>query len=115
MENQIKKCSLKSHNKFNAIINCQTCKIYMCEKCLIFHSELFEDHKIINLDIDKNKIFTGICREEKHKDELDYYCKDHNILCCAACISKIKSKGNGKHRDCQICNIEEIKDEKKIN
>ena len=54
MENQIKKCSLKSHNKFNAIINCKECKLYMCEKCLVHHSELFEDHKVINLNININ-------------------------------------------------------------
>ena len=35
MEDQLKKCSLKSHNKFNATVNCLTCKLYMCEKCLI--------------------------------------------------------------------------------
>ena len=113
MEDQLKKCSLKSHNKFNATVNCLTCKLYMCEKCLTHHSELFEDHKIINLNINTNKSFTGICKEEKHFIELEYYCKDHNILCCAACISKIKSKGNGNHKDCQIYNIEEIKEEKK--
>ena len=39
--------------------------------------------------------------------------KTHNSLCCAACISKIESKGNGTHKDCDICNIEEIKHEKK--
>ena len=113
MENRIEKCSLKSHKNFNAIIHCQNCRVYLCENCSIFHSELFEDHKIMNLNIDKTKIFTGICKEKKHNDELEYFCKDHNILCCAACISKIKSKGNGNHKDCQICNIEEIKEEKK--
>ena len=113
MENEIKKCSLKSHNKFVAIIHCQTCKSYMCEKCSIFHSELFDEHKIINLNVDEDKIFTGICKENKHNKELDYFCKEHNMLCCAACISKIKSKGNGNHADCQICNIEEIENEKK--
>ena len=113
MENKIEKCSLKSHKNYNAIIHCQNCKVNLCEKCSIFHSELFEDHKIINLNIDKTKNFTGICKEKKHNIELEYFCKDHNILCCAACISKIKSKGNGNHKDCQICNIEEIKEEKK--
>ena len=45
---------------------------------------------------------------------MEYYCKDHNMLCYAACISKIKSKGNGNHADCQICNIVEI-ETKKMN
>ena len=40
---------------------------------------------------------------------LDYYCKTHNILCCAACIAKIKGRGNGQHKKCEICFIEKIK------
>ena len=115
MEEQPKNCSLKSHNKYKAIIYWYSCKLSMCDKCSVHHSELFEGHKTINLDKDKDKgikkIFTWLCKEEKHKIELEYYCKAHNILCCAACINKIQSKGNGKHKDCQICNIEEIKDE----
>ena len=47
--------------------------------------------------------------------KLEYYCKDHNILCCAACISKIEGKGNSQHKDCNICFIEDIKEEKKRN
>ena len=43
MENEIKKCSQKNHNKYIAIIHCQTCKLYMCEKCSIFHWGLFEE------------------------------------------------------------------------
>ena len=57
--------------------------------------------------------FSGICKEIKHKVELEFYCKNHNQLCCAACLSKIKNKGNGQHSDCDVCLIEEIKNEKK--
>ena len=42
-----------------------------------------------------------------------YFCKTHNKLCCAACLSKIKRKGDGQHFDCDVCSIEEIKEEKK--
>ena len=42
---------------------------------------------------------------------MEYFCKDHSQLCCVACISKIKGKGNGEHSDCNICFIEDIKDE----
>ena len=65
--------------------------------------------------MDKNiqDIFTGICKEENHKKELYYYCKTHNILCWVACISKIKDKGNGLYSDCEICFIEDVKDEKR--
>ena len=34
-------------------------------------------------------------------------------MCCAACISKIKGKGNGQHTDCEVDFIENIKNEKK--
>ena len=33
-----------------AIIYCQDCKIYMCDKCKQLHSDLFDSHHIINLD-----------------------------------------------------------------
>ena len=115
MENKIIKCSLKKHNSIDAIYFCQDCNIYMCNKCLNHHSELFEAeiHKIINLNKDTNELFTGFCNEEGHKIKLEYYCKTHNILCCAACLSVINSKGNGKHRKCKVFNIEDIKGEKK--
>ena len=111
MENQ-QKCSLKKHQENNAISYCSECNIYLCNKCGNHHSELFENHSVFNLDKNAQEIFTGICKEFNHKKELIYYCKDHNILCCAACLSKIKDKENGKHHDCNVCTIEEIKNEK---
>jgi len=39
--------------------------------------------------------------------ELGYFCKTHNILCCAAC-----TKESGKHYNCEVCEIGEIKDSK---
>ena len=47
--------------------------------------------------------------------QLSYFCKDHNQLCCAACIAKINKNGDGQHHDCDVCSIEDIKEEKKIN
>ena len=85
----------------------------MCNKCSNHHSELFEEHKTNNLNKDPKQIFTGICNEKKHKEELEYLCKNDNILCCAACLSKINNKGYGQHKDCDVCNIEDIKEEKK--
>ena len=58
------------------------------------------------------EIFTGLCQEQSHKNKLEYYCKNHNKLCCVACLCKIKGKGNGQHSDCKVCYIEEIKEEK---
>ena len=112
MEIQNRKCSSKKHD-IDAINYCDSCKIFMCNKYSNLHSELFETHLPLKLSKEMDEIFTGICKESTHKDLLNYYCKSHNILCCAACISKIKSKGNGLHQNCEVYNIEEIKDEKK--
>ena len=67
---------------------------------------------VINEGTESEDIFTGFCKEKNHQNELDFFCKTHNELCCAACICKINKKGNGKHKDCEVYCIEEIKDEK---
>ena len=72
---------------------------------------MFKNHNPYNSN-KEDEIFTGFCKEENHYDKLNYFCKNHNKLCCASCITKIKSKGNGQHTDCNVCNIEEIKLEK---
>jgi len=113
MKTEIIKCSLKKHEENEAIIYCQECKIYMCNKCNKSHSDLFENHHQYTLEKDIKEIFTGFCKEENHYDNLEYYCKIHNLLCCAKCISKFKTKGSGKHGDCEVCLIEDIKEEKK--
>ena len=59
------------------------------------------------------EIFTGFCPLKNHYIELKYFCKNHNKLCCAACIAKINKIGDGQHRDCDVCIIHEIKEEKK--
>ena len=85
----------------------------MCQKCESFHSKLLPNHKIYNIDkINLEEISQQLCNEEKHNLELQYFCKNHNILCCAKCITKIKNKENGLHKDCDIYTIEEIKEEK---
>ena len=112
MENQ-KKCSLKSHSDNNAISYCQKCEIYMCNKCDKVHSDLYTNHSEFIINENINDFFTGICKEDKYHSKLSYFCKSHNKLCCASCITKIKGEGNGQHKDCDVCFIKEIKDEKK--
>ena len=113
MEYEDKKCTFLEHGEIKANIYCQECKIYMCNKCEIFHSKLLQNHHICNLNKNINDIFTGMCKEKNHLNSLNYFCKTHNELCCAACISKIKDEENGQHRECDIYPIEEIVDEKK--
>ena len=84
-------------------------------KCENYHSKIFQNHHIFQLDKDIHELFTGFCKEKNHKNELYYFCKDHNILCCAICIAKIKTRENGKHHDCNVCDINDILDYKKKN
>ena len=113
MENEKQKCSSKKHKEIDAIYYCQECKVYMCNKCQIYHSGLCKNHKTINIEKDIKEIDEEFCKEKNHTMKLEYFCKTHNQLCCAACISKLKSKGNGLHKDCVICTVEEIVEEKK--
>ena len=108
-----KKCSSKKHSDIDARYYCIECNVFICIKCFNFHSELCDNHHTYELNKNVKEIFTGLCPEINHGKELDYFCSDHNQLCCVVCLSKVKDKGYGKHHDCEICNIEEIKDEKK--
>ena len=113
MEIKKKKCSFKDHREIDANFYCLQCGINICNKCEIFHSKLFENHPIFSLDKNIDEIFTGFCKEKNHKNnDLSFYCKNHNQLCCVSCICKVKTKEIGKHGDCDICLIENIKDEK---
>ena len=115
MEKKIKKCSMLAHKEIDATSFCNLCRIYLCNKCEKLHSDLFQNQHqniiIKNKNIDD--FFLGICTEENHSDELIYYFKNHNKLCCAGCITKIKGKKNGQHKDFEICFIEDIENEKK--
>ena len=112
MEKQKIKCSAKGHEEMYAKIYCGICKIYFCNKCENFHSKLFSNHQIINLENNDKEIFTGFCKEKEHLMKLEYFCKSHNQLCYAACLCKLKKNQNAKHKDCDVCFIEDIKDEK---
>jgi len=113
MENKNKKCFSTEHKEIDAISFCLECNIYMCNKCENLHSKLFNNHHSYKLDKDFNEIFTGLCKYKNHKNEYEFFCKTHNELCCAVCISKIKKEGKGQHTDCDVCLIEDIKNEKK--
>ena len=113
MEEKGKKCSFKEHTIIDAISYCQECKIYMCNDCTNYHKGLFENHNLTNINTGFKDLFNGYCKVKNHFQKLEYFCKTHNQLCCAACIAKIKNKVNGQHTDCNVCLIQEIKNEKK--
>ena len=112
----MKMCSMIEHKDIESISFCEECKIYMCNKCEKHHSELFKNHLQYKLDSNKEMIdiFIGLCLDKNHFVDLQYFCKTHNKLCCAKCITKIKGKENGQHTDCDICLIEDIENQKKI-
>ena len=111
MEIRKTKCSSSKHAEVDAISFCSDCKKYFCNKCLKYHDDI-ENHKAINLN-QKDEIFVDKCKEENHPCKLEFYCKDHNILCCVACTSKFKEKGYGQHYDCNVKHLDDIKDEKR--
>ena len=112
MENNRKTCTFKDHSTIDAISYCFICRIYMCNKCEIFHSKMFEEHNSVNIDKYNKDFFTGYCKEENHPFELEYFCKTHKQLCCAKCVIKIGNKKDAIHKNCDVCALEEIKDEK---
>ena len=112
----MEKCSSTNHKDIEALSFCNDCKLYMCNKCEKHHSELFQkSHNQIKLEKGKNiaELFTGFCNEKNHKLEFQYFCKKHNTLCCAKCITKLKGEENGQHSECDICFIKDIENEKR--
>ena len=84
----------------------------MCNKCGKTHLSWFKTHKSYQLNKDED-FFTGYCLEKNHPNKLEFFCRDHNQLCCANCLCVINKKGYGQHKDCNIDCIEDIKEEKK--
>ena len=113
MEIHKKKCSLREHSEINANIYCKKCEIYMCNKCEVHHFKLYDNHQNFILNEGFDEINEEFCEEETHNHfKLKYFCKTHNKLCCASCITKIKGENDGQHKDCEICCVEDIKEER---
>ena len=87
----------------------------MCNKFENLHSSLFKKHNHFKLNKDIDILFTGYCQEKNHPNKLEYFCKDHNQLGYSKCIAKLNKKGDDQHKDCNVCEIELVKDEKRIN
>ena len=111
MENKIK-CFSEEHKGVDAISFCQECRIYICYKYENIHSSFFKNHNAINLN-KLDEIFTGFCPEKNHQIKLKYFCRNHNKLCCGLCIAKLNKEGDGQHKDCEVCYIENIINEKR--
>ena len=113
MEDNTHKCSADEHSTIDAVKFCQTCNLFLCNKCdQSFHSKLFSSHKVKNLNKEKKGEFINICKESNHSTKYEYFCQTHNKLCCVKCIAKIKDENNGQHKDCTILSLKEAKKEK---
>ena len=107
------KCTLNEYKEINAIKFCPECRIYMCNKCDNYNSSpIFKNHNTYNITKEE-EIFTGFCKEKNHFNKLEYFCQNHNQLCCVTCLCKLNEKGEGQHKDCDVYYIEKIKEEKK--
>ena len=113
MENKNNKCSFENHQNEVGNFYCKICNIYMCNKCYEYHSKLCKSHIIYKINKDNQELFTGYCPKENHLNLLEFFCINHNELCCSSCICKIKNKKYGTHKDCDVCDINDIKEEKK--
>ena len=113
-ENLGKYCTMLNH-KEKAISFCQDCGIFLCNKCQKYHNEIFnsKNHQqnLLDNSKDTSELFINLCQEQNHLCELEYFCKTHNKLICAKCITKIKNKINGIHTDCDISLLEDIENE----
>ena len=57
MDTDKPKCSSIDHIKIDAIIFCNICKVYLCNKCETFHSKIFQNHSVQDLKKEKNNFF----------------------------------------------------------
>ena len=112
-EISINKCYYNEHSEQTATNFCFKCNKFLCETCSTSHCDTNPKHNLFSVDKDLNLNFTGYCTEGNHPNKLDYYCFTHNNLCCAACLCKIKDRGDGQHTECKVCHIDQIKGEKK--
>ncbi|XP_063448471.1 uncharacterized protein LOC134728001 [Mytilus trossulus] len=77
---------------------CSDCEERLCTDCDESHCRFkaFKSHHVIDLSsIGSNKCMPAMKNCNVHSEMLlDYYCTDHEIVCCRACISN-------EHRLCQ--------------
>ncbi|XP_069142153.1 LOW QUALITY PROTEIN: tripartite motif-containing protein 10-like [Argopecten irradians] len=86
-----KPCEKKGKMNIPAKFWCEQTKYYFCESCKVGHHDLFHDDCEPEHITQENKSAT-IRRKMsatgcgKHKEKLEYYCEDHQILGCHKCI-----------------------------
>jgi hypothetical protein len=78
---------------------CQVCRMYLCSDCVICHQRFpaLSDHTLVSIEDIRTHTVKAIplpdtCHVHNGK-ELELYCVDHEVLCCANCVAV-------QHRKC---------------
>lgn len=103
------RCSNPKCGGSAAISFCYECGKYMCDSCEGFHSSFCPNHATVpvsDLLSAGGQFFTGRCSLPGHNNNpLQFYCKDHNVPCCVACLC---TKGElSRHSGCDTVDIKD--------
>ena len=97
-------------------MECEYCDIKLCNECSKIHSKFLPKHNLIEINKSEPFYFKSNCSYENHKKmPLNYYCENHNTLCCALCLCIKQDDNFGIHNKCKILSINEIENIKKQN
>ena len=68
-------------------MECEECDIKLCNECSNIHKKFLPKHNLILINNTQPFYFKSNCQIESHKKmPLNYYCENHNELCCALCL-----------------------------
>lgn len=90
---------------------CKECKIYLCEKCLANHSELFNQHLLEEANKQQKLIVENNIKCNKHVKEYTEFCKTCKISLCSLCIND--QKIYSVHKDHTLIQYKKIIDSAK--
>ncbi|XP_060570957.1 uncharacterized protein LOC132729253 [Ruditapes philippinarum] len=121
-------CQICSKNGISrpATIFCSTCEEFQCEDCANGHTiyKFLKNHNLQNATEAKPSL-TRISICEKHNESIDFYCKEHNELCCGTCaflghkqclyIDEISRTSEQTDNDCtflkdKFCELQNVAD-----
>ena len=113
-------CKLSGETKL-AIVYCETCKQFQCDLCNGMHQKfpVMFGHSIVNVEdkTEEKRDFDmqGIDICENHKEEIKFFCKTENELCCSQCLLNAhlkcgKDGKNGEFTDTNDNKMAELKD-----
>ena len=106
-EQEIIKCQKHSEK---ATKQCKECNIFLCEKCLTSHNDLFNNHSI-SVITDSTRKQNPFSKDEKckeHNKDYSSYCKSCKISLCSFCLND--DQINKKHQGHNIITYKNLID-----